>query len=129
MDQVPQVAVAIITSGMGVLIGRRRDGVPPWTFPGGKIEPGESPEDAALRETLEETGLRVRATGAIGSRVHPMTGVSMVYVAAELASGPGIVAGRSGELTDVRWVDIEDALSLMSDMAEPVLTYLQRVRG
>ncbi len=39
----PTVAV---TSALGALIGRRRDGTPPWTFPGGKIEPGESPEDA-----------------------------------------------------------------------------------
>jgi 8-oxo-dGTP pyrophosphatase MutT (NUDIX family) len=57
------VAAAIITSRPGVLVGRRRDGHPPWTFPAGTIEPGESPEDAAVRETLEETGLRV-AEGA-----------------------------------------------------------------
>ncbi|MGH9205427.1 MAG: hypothetical protein ACRD1G_02535 [Acidimicrobiales bacterium] len=45
-----------------------------------------------MRETLGETGLRVRATGMIGSRVHPVVGVPMVYVAAELV----------GELTEVR---------------------------
>ena len=80
----PEVAVAIVTSGSDVLVGRRRDGDPPWTFPGGKIEPGEVPENAAVRETLEETGLQVRATGVIGSRVHPRTGVRIVYVAAVL---------------------------------------------
>jgi 8-oxo-dGTP pyrophosphatase MutT (NUDIX family) len=64
--RVPQVAVAIVTSRRGVLVGRHRDGMPPWTFPGGKIEPGESSQAAAVPETLEETGLRVRATGVIG---------------------------------------------------------------
>lgn len=68
------VAVAVVTSHLGVLVGKRRDGDPPWVFPGGELEPGESPEDAAVRETLEETGLRVRATGVIGSRVHPELG-------------------------------------------------------
>src|SRR4051812_26594577 len=52
----PAVAVAIVAGDLGALVGRRRDGLPPWTSPGGKIEPGESPEDAAVRETLKETG-------------------------------------------------------------------------
>jgi 8-oxo-dGTP pyrophosphatase MutT (NUDIX family) len=34
------VAVAIGAGPSGVLVGGRGDGVPPWTFPGGKIEPG-----------------------------------------------------------------------------------------
>ena len=37
-----------------------------WVTPGGLIEPGEQPADAAVRETMEETGLRVKLTGILG---------------------------------------------------------------
>ena len=36
-----------------------------WEFPGGKIEPGESPQAAAVREIREETTLEVRITAAL----------------------------------------------------------------
>jgi 8-oxo-dGTP diphosphatase len=42
-----------------ILLVKRRD-IPVWVLPGGGIEKGESPEDAALRETLEETGFQAR---------------------------------------------------------------------
>ena len=132
------VAVAVVTSGPGVLVGRRCDVVPMWTFPGGKIEPGESPEGSAVRETLEETGLRVRATGIIGSRVHPVTGVRIVYVAAELAGeAEGQIrlavsdfgAGDSSELTEVRWVSLAEADGLTGGaIYEPVRDHLRRAR-
>jgi 8-oxo-dGTP diphosphatase len=122
----PAVAVAIVTSREGVLAGRRRDGNPPWTFPGGKIEPGESPEDAGVRETLEETGLRVRATGIIGQRVHPRTGVLIVYVAAvPLDSTSDLVDSGCG-LVDVGWVNLAEARKLMVDMAGVVHEHLER---
>jgi 8-oxo-dGTP diphosphatase len=117
------VAAAIVTSRLGVLAGRRSDGNPPWAFPAGKIEPGESPEAAAVRETLEETGLRVRATGVIGSRVHPLTGVRIVYVAAMLASETA--ASADGELTEVRWVGLAEAGELMGDMYGAVRQHLR----
>lgn len=44
------VVAAIVTSEHGVLVGRRNDGKPPWTFIAGEIEPGESPADAGIRE-------------------------------------------------------------------------------
>jgi hypothetical protein len=49
------VVAAIVTSELGVLVGRRNDGKPPWTFIAGEIEPGESPADAAIREVKEAT--------------------------------------------------------------------------
>lgn len=54
-------AVIIITPQVGevLLIHRLRRGREYYTLPGGKIEPGESPEDAAVREALEETSLVV----------------------------------------------------------------------
>ncbi len=38
-----------------------------WSFPGGAIEPGETPEVAAIRETLEETGYQVTLTSDVFS--------------------------------------------------------------
>ena len=43
LPEQPHVGLAIITSDRGVLVAKRRDGIPPWTFLGGDIQPGESP--------------------------------------------------------------------------------------
>jgi 8-oxo-dGTP diphosphatase len=47
-----------------VLLIKRRD-IPVWVFPGGGLEPEESPEEGACREVLEETGYEVRITRKI----------------------------------------------------------------
>lgn len=55
------VAAALIVRGGEVLIGQRGPDQPmalQWEFPGGKIEPGESPEEALGRELYEELGIR-----------------------------------------------------------------------
>jgi ADP-ribose pyrophosphatase YjhB (NUDIX family) len=39
-----------------------------WTLPGGFVETDETPDEAVLREVLEETGLRTRVLGLLGSR-------------------------------------------------------------
>jgi 8-oxo-dGTP diphosphatase len=57
------IAIAVVQHEDRFLIGLRPEGVPLaglWEFPGGKIEPGETPEEAAVRECLEETGLSVQ---------------------------------------------------------------------
>lgn len=49
-----------------------------WTVPGGCVEPGESYEDAAVREVLEETGVHVVVTGELWTVTQP-AGVDAVY--------------------------------------------------
>jgi 8-oxo-dGTP diphosphatase len=62
------VAGAIVEfDGEIVLIQRAIEpGYGKWTFPGGFVERGEAAEEAAARETLEETGLQIEATGIVG---------------------------------------------------------------
>jgi 8-oxo-dGTP diphosphatase len=64
MRPVVPIAVAIVEHDSKYLLQQRSSGqvlAGKWEFPGGKVEPGETPEQAAVRETLEETGLTVRA--------------------------------------------------------------------
>jgi 8-oxo-dGTP pyrophosphatase MutT (NUDIX family) len=131
----PAIAAAIVTGHLGVLVGRRRDGDPPWTFPAGKMEVGESPEDTAVRETWEETGLTVHTGGVIGGRIHPLTGWRIVYVAATPAIETEARFREAlkyfetwvdRELTEVRWVSLAEAEELMGDMSEVARDHLRR---
>lgn len=124
------VVAAIITSHLGVLLGRRNDGKPPWTFIAGEIEPGESPADAAVREAKEEAGLRIKAGGLIGRRVHPGTGRTMVYMAAQPTHGTDVFVGDEDELAEVRWSSLTEADELMGGtIYEPVRQHLKHMLG
>ncbi|RMD47810.1 MAG: (deoxy)nucleoside triphosphate pyrophosphohydrolase [Alphaproteobacteria bacterium] len=59
------VAVALVDVDGRVLIARRPEGgsmAGLWEFPGGKVEPGETPEQALIRELAEELGIDTRAS-------------------------------------------------------------------
>ena len=128
-EDVQPVVAAIVTSPLGVLVGRRNDGKPPWTFIAGEVEPGERPEDAAVREVKEETTLRIESGDIIGQRVHPKTGRTMIYLAATPVHGTEIHVGDEDELAEVRWVGLAEADELLPGMFEPVHEYLARELG
>ena len=102
----PAIAAAVIINDGQVLMVRRRvkEGSLSWQFPAGEVEPGEAGDDAAVRETEEETGLTVRASNNLGERVHPATGRTMLYFACDVLSGTAHVADED-ELAEVAWCD------------------------
>lgn len=101
----PGISAAIIVKDGKVLMVRRavKEGELMWQFPAGAIEDGETAEQAAVRETQEETGLTVEAIKLLGERVHPKTGRLMSYTAAEVINGEAHVADDE-ELDAIAWV-------------------------
>jgi 8-oxo-dGTP diphosphatase len=104
------VAAALIVRGGEVLIGQRRPEQPmalQWEFPGGKIEAGESPEQALARELDEELGIQA----VIGPRVTHIRhnyrhggAVDLLFFAVHEFSGE--VQNRI--YNEVRWTRLED---------------------
>jgi 8-oxo-dGTP diphosphatase len=124
------VVAAIVTSRHGVLIGRRNDRTPSWTFIAGEQEPDELVRDTAEREVREETGLQVAAGEIIGERVHLKTHRRMIYVAATPTEGTDVFVGDEAELAEVRWASLAEADELMPGAVfGPVHAYLARELG
>ncbi len=101
---------------------RQAEGVLNWTFPSGKIGPGESDFSAAERETLEETGIVVHAFQSLGERPHPDTGRTVTYVLCDYRSGaPTISADEADKIAAVCWMPAVEILSTVkSDFYPPV---------
>ena len=77
-----------------------------WEFVGGKVEPGESGEQALVRECREELGVQIRVLGAFMDVTHeyPDLTVHLTLYESEIASG----AVRRLEHNDIRWITVEE---------------------
>lgn len=125
----PVIAAAVIAHDGKVLLVRRRvaEGSLSWQFPAGAIEDDESPETAAVREAREETELSVEALRLLGTRVHPATGRTMIYVACEVTKGAATV-GDEEELDDFAWSTLSHLPHYIPHgLFEPVQLHLNTV--
>jgi len=85
-----------------------------WSFPKGKLEPGESEEDAAKREVEEETGLRCRLDRELTTtRYRDARGRSKT-VRYWLMTPVGGRLEAANEVDDVRFVPLEEAAALLT---------------
>jgi 8-oxo-dGTP diphosphatase len=101
------IAIAVVAQDGRFLIGQRGAdellaGV--WEFPGGKVEAGETPDQAAVRECREETGLLVAVVGAYDRVVYsyPHGEIELHFFACR-----PIVAGQT-PAAKFRWVPAEE---------------------
>jgi len=110
------VALCVLT-GPGshtLLITRRastlRSHAGQWALPGGRREPGESAENAALRELAEETGLQVGAESVLGLLDDYVTrsGYLITPVVVWGGAPPSILAGAPGEVSHVYQIPLAD---------------------
>ena len=77
-----------------------------WSLPGGHIEAGERPEDAAVREAMEETGYKIRIKRFLGEYWRPQIGpegdINYLFIG-EIIGGKAIQSGK--ETVGVAWFD------------------------
>lgn len=102
---VPRVGIGcIVHHGGQVLLVRSHRGL--WSTPGGHLDFGETPEAAAARETLEETGVRVRDVHFIGVSNDVFGEPTRHYLTVwfrAAAEGREIVIGDAEEIAEARW--------------------------
>jgi 8-oxo-dGTP pyrophosphatase MutT (NUDIX family) len=114
-DPVHVTGSAIVSGPRGTILHRhKRLGI--WLQPGGHIEPGEDPCDAALRETHEETGLLASHPPG-GPRllhldVHPAGEHFHLDLRYLLLSDDLDPRPPPGESQDVSWFNLDDAVAL-----------------
>lgn len=135
------IVVGFIEYGDRILILRRVDKVPmwhhKWEFPGGKIEPGETPEQAVVREIREETGLVVENPELLG--VYTGSWDRGEYIQQNFLLGYCVVAQTQDVIVDpkadddYKWVTIDEFFAMPDhikgnpEMFETL--YIRRVKG
>lgn len=114
-----RVAAVVERGGRLLLVRHQKsDRGPYWVLPGGRLEPGETIPECAVREVGEETGLRAgfrgvlyvgeflredRHTVDVTVRVSPEDGSEAV-----LGSDPEVEPGSEPTLREVRWVGVDE---------------------
>ena len=117
------VVAAVIRDSEGRVLltqrpqGRHMGGL--WEFPGGKVNAGESPPDALVRECREELGIDVEIENPLTFAMHEETGlrILLLFYRARIASGEP--RGHEGQA--VLWVPVEELPSYPTPPADAEL--------
>lgn len=122
-----EVVAACIEQSGRFLLCRRPEGKNcggMWEFVGGKIEPGETGEQALIRECREELGIELSVGRKLAETVHtyPAYDVHLTLYASRIERGEPVLY----EHTDARWVDFEQAARMELCPADREL--LERIR-
>lgn len=95
-----------------------------WTIPGGIVDRDEDPRSGALRETWEESGVRVEIGALLGvfSDVWPDR-IVLVYGATPVDGAPSPVPVHAHEISEAAWVDFDAALDRLAPYVRAQVTH------
>lgn len=116
------VACAVMVDGEGrVLVATRppgRDMAGLWEFPGGKVEAGETPEAALVRELGEELAIETAASclAPCGFASHPGPAAHLLLLAFALRKWRGSPSPCEGQM--LRWVPVNGLFALAMPPAD-----------
>jgi 8-oxo-dGTP diphosphatase len=97
-----------------------------WEFPGGKVEPGESPESALARELREELGVEIEILRTLPRFTHDYSDVIIAMVPFVCRLAPASAAPHPHEHVALRWVSREELITL--DLAAADLPIVAALR-
>ena len=111
---VVHVAAAIIQRDEHILAARRAHGMDGWEFPGGKVEDGETSEEACRREVMEELGCKLQVMWLLDTLHYdyPEFHLDMDCFVCTLAPGSEPVA-KPGEHKEIRWLGRDELLDVL----------------
>lgn len=96
-----------------------------WEIPGGKVEHGESPADAAKREAQEELGIDVELQTILGEKTFTEDGTTMHYIwfLARILSGkPKIMEPETFD--DMHYFSVEDMRAIYNELSPNTKNFL-----
>jgi 8-oxo-(d)GTP phosphatase len=95
-----------------------------WSLPKGKVDKGEHLTETAVREVLEETGLRVALRRPLPSRRYAVDGAPKVahYWRAVVVDDEGFEP--NDEVDEIRWLPVDDAVSLVTQPDDAAIVKL-----
>ncbi len=105
------VAAAVLVEQGRVLLTQRKRGTHlagAWEFPGGKVEPGEDPRDALVRELREEIGIEVTVGDPVEVTFHRYPEKTVLLLFFEAERREGSPEPRALDVADVKWAGRED---------------------
>ncbi|QEI12874.1 NUDIX hydrolase [Cellvibrio japonicus] len=125
MTWAPHATVATIVehNGRYLMVYEEADGQRVYNQPAGHLDPHETLQQAAVRETLEETGWTVKLTGVVGINLYTAPGNGVTYlrttfIADPVSHNPDIPLD-SGILEAV-WLSYEEILARRDQLRSPM---------
>ena len=123
------IAIVLDDAHKNILLVKRCD-VPVWVLPGGGVDPGETPEEAVIREVLEETGFNVviERQGAEYTPINKLAAFTSLFIC-RIVGGEAMISNETSEIAFFPLDDLpKDLFIVHREWLEEILSQSTMIR-